>query len=334
MRRTLALVVLSGLIAACETATNAGSPGATPPPATSAPAPTASAEQQKPAGPAATFDSSKAFEHLRQMVGFGPRPAGSEALRQTRAYITRQLSAIGLTTEEQRFTAQTPVGPVEMVNLITRLPGKRPERILFTGHYDTKLMKGGQPFVGASDGGSSGAFLIELARVLKDRPREFTHELVWFDGEEAVVRWGDPLPNGEADRTYGSRYYVKQAQKANALTSIKAMILVDMIGDRNLTIKRESQSTTWLKDIIWGAAKRLGHGAIFLDEETLIEDDHMEFLAAGVPSVDLIDLEYPEWHHEERCCDDLSKVGARSLQIVGDVLLAALAEIEKRAIAK
>src|SRR5687767_5835043 len=330
MRRTLALVALSGLVAACEMATNAGSsnaaPPAAPPPAAAVPAP----EPQKPGGPA-VFDSGKAFEHLRQMVGFGPRPAGSEALRQTRAYITRQLSAAGLTTEEQRFTAQTPIGPIEMVNLITRLPGKRSERILFTGHYDTKLMKGGQPFVGASDGASSGAFLIELARVLKDQPRELTYEFIWFDGEEAVGEWGTPLPNGEFDRTYGSRYYVKQAQKANALSSIKAMILVDMIGDRNLTIKREASSTAWLKDIIWGAAKRLGHGSIFQDEETPIDDDHMEFLAVGVPSVDIIDLEYPEWHHQERCCDDLSKVGARSLQIVGDVLLAALPEIEKRA---
>ena len=330
MRRALALIVLSGLMTACETATSAGTPNAAPttapPPAAAAPAP----EQQKPAGPP-VFDSGKAFEHLRQMVGFGPRPAGSDALRQTRAYITRQLAAVGLTTEEQRFTAQTPNGPIEMVNLITRLPGKRSERILFTGHYDTKLMKGGQPFVGASDGASSGAFLIELARVLKDQPREFTYEFIWFDGEEAVGEWGTPLPNGEFDRTYGSRYYVKQGQKANALASIKAMILVDMIGDRNLTIKRESSSTAWLKDIIWGAAKRLGHGAIFIDTEEAIEDDHMEFLAAGVPSVDLIDLDYPAWHHRDTCCDDLTKVGARSLQIVGDVLLAALPEIEKRA---
>jgi glutaminyl-peptide cyclotransferase len=330
MRRMLALVALSSLIVACETATNAGA-SAPAPPAAPAEAPAATPmDQQKPAGPP-VFDSSKAFEHLRQMVGIGPRPSGSEALRQTRAYITRQLSAAGLTTEEQRFTAQTPIGPIEMVNLITRLPGKRTDRILFTGHYDTKLMKGGQPFVGASDGASSAAFLIELARVLKDQPREFTYEFIWFDGEEAVVTWGTPLPNGEFDRTYGSRYYVKQAQKANALASIKAMILVDMIGDRNLTIKREATSTAWLKDIIWGAAKRLGHGAIFQDEETPIDDDHMEFLAVGVPSVDIIDPEYPEWHHEERCCDDLSKVGARSLQIVGDVLLAALPEIEKRA---
>jgi glutaminyl-peptide cyclotransferase len=107
------------------------------------------------------------------------------------------------------------------------------------------------------------------------------------------------------------------------------MILVDMIGDKNLTIRREQQSTTWLKDVIWGTAKKLGHGAIFMDEETVVEDDHLEFLAAGVPSVDIIDLEYPEWHNEAACCDDLTKVSARSLQIVGDVLLASLPAIEK-----
>ena len=151
--------------------------------------------QQSGAKPAAVFDSSKAWEHLRQMVALGPRPSGSPALRQTRAYITRQITAMGLVVQEQPFVAQTPIGPIDMVNLIVRLPGKRQERILFTGHYDTKLYKD-VTFVGASDGGSSGAFLIELARALKDQPREFTHELVWFDGEEAVIDWYQKLPDG------------------------------------------------------------------------------------------------------------------------------------------
>jgi hypothetical protein len=316
-----------------------GCEASTPITATEPPAPTVAAAA--PASPVAdpqgtgsaapakagapVFDSSKAFEHLRQMVAIGPRPAGSAALRQTRAYITRQMSALGLVVQEQPFVGQTPVGPIEMVNLIVTLPGRRPDRILFTGHYDTKLMK---DFVGASDGASSAAFLIELARVLKDQPRELTYEFVWFDGEEAVVDWYAKLADGNFDNTYGSRYYVQAAQKAGALASIKAMILVDMIGDRDLTIRREQQSTTWLKDIIWGAAKRVGHGRVFLDEETLIEDDHVPFLKAGVPAVDIIDLDYPAWH---TTADSLSAVSARSLQIVGDVLLAALPDIEKRA---
>ena len=282
--------------------------------------------QQSGAKPAAAFDSSKAWEHLRQMVAIGPRPSGSPALRQTRAYITRQLTAMGLVVQEQPFLAQTPVGPIEMVNLIVRLPGRRQERILFTGHYDTKLYKDVQ-FVGASDGGSSGAFLIELARALKDQPREFTHELVWFDGEEAVIDWYQKLPDGTTDNTYGSKYYVNAARKSGALASIKAMILVDMIGDKNLNIKREIQSTTWLTDAIWAAAKRVGHGNVFESATHEISDDHLPFLAAGIPSVDIIDFDYPAWHTPQ---DTLDAVSARSLQIVGDVLIAAISDIEKR----
>jgi glutaminyl-peptide cyclotransferase len=267
------------------------------------------------------FDSARAFEHLRQMVQIGPRPAGSTALEQTRAYIKKEIASYGLTVEDQRFTGATPKGPIEMVNLIVRLPGKRPERILITGHYDTKYFAN-MRFVGASDAGSSAAFLIEAARVLKDQPREFSYELVWFDGEEAVIDW-----DKDKDSTYGSRYYVQAAQKAGTLKTAKAMILIDMIGDRDLQIRRDSNSTPWLNDIVWAAAKRVGHGTSFPDLGTSVEDDHLAFVAAGVPSVDIIDLDFPAWHTAD---DDLPAVSARSLQIVGDVVLAALPEIEKR----
>lgn len=273
---------------------------------------------------APVFDSARAFAHLKAMVEIGPRPAGSAQIRQTRTYISRQIAGFGLTVEEQRFTEQTPKGPIEMVNLIVRLPARRPDRLLFTGHYDTKYMPN-QLFVGASDGASSAAFLIELVRVLKDQPRELTYEFIWFDGEEAVVDW-----NTNSDNTYGSRYYVQAAQKAGTIKSLRAMILVDMIGDRNLQIRRETNSTTWLTEAFWTAAKRVGHGGTFVDAPTTIEDDHLPFLRAGVPSVDIIDLDYTAWHHERECCDDLSRVSARSLQIVGDVVLAALPDIEKR----
>lgn len=272
---------------------------------------------------APVFDSARAFEHLKQLVAIGPRPSGSAQIRETRAYITRQLSSLGLKVEEQKFTAQTPLGPIEMVNLMTRLPGSRPDRLLITGHYDTKLFKD-QVFVGASDGASSAAFLIELAQVLKDQPRELTYEFIWLDGEEAVVDW-----NTNNDNTYGSRYYVQAAQKAGAIKTLRAMILIDMIGDRDLQIRRETNSTTWLTEMIWAAAKRVGHGGTFVDLGTAVEDDHLPFLKAGVPSVDIIDLDYAAWHNQE-CCDDLSRVSARSLQIVGEVILAALPDIEKR----
>jgi Zn-dependent M28 family amino/carboxypeptidase len=285
------------------------------------PAGTALAAAARQAPPA--FDSARAWEHLKQIVAIGPRPSGSPALRQTRAYITRQIAALGLTVLEQPFTAQTPKGPIEMVNLIVRLPGRRPDRLLVTGHYDTKLFTD-QRFVGASDGGSSTAVLLELARTLKDRPRDLTFELVFFDGEEAVVEWG---PWEGPDHAYGSRRYVAEARRAGALGQVKAMVLVDMVGDRDLGIRRESRSTRWLTDIIWDTAKRLGHGGYFLDAETEIQDDHWAFLDANVPAVDIIDLDYPQWHTPQ---DDLQAVSARSLQIVGEVVLAALPDIDRR----
>lgn len=282
----------------------------------------AGASQTAPQAKATGFDSARAWDHLKAMVDLGPRPSGSEALRRTRAYITRQLSGMGLTVQEQTFTATTPIGPVDMINLVVTLPGRRTDRILFTGHYDTKLFKDIR-FVGASDGGSSAAFLIELVRSLKDQPREFTYEFVWFDGEEAVAEW-----DINRDSTYGSRYYVQQATKANALAGIKAMVLVDMIGSKTLQIERDSYSAGWLNDIVWAAAKRLGHTRQFVDVQTTIEDDHLHFVRAGVPSIDLIDLNnYIAEGHWHTATDTLENVSAASLQVVGDVLLAALPDI-------
>jgi len=280
-------------------------------------------EPQTPAPATDAFDAARAFEHLRQLVAIGPRPAGSPALHQARAYLTRQLASEGFTVEEQTFTAESPFGPVDMTNLIVTLPGRRTDRLLIGGHYDTKLFPN-QTFVGASDGASSAALLVELARALKDRPRDLTYELIWFDGEEAFVDWQKGL-----DHTYGSRFYVQAARKAHALASLKAMILVDMIGDANLQIRRDTNSTAWLNDVIWAAARRIGQDQHFVDFETEVEDDHQPFIEAGVPAVDLIDLDYPQWHTPQ---DDLTHVSARSLQIVGDVLVAALPDIEKRLI--
>jgi len=282
----------------------------------------------------APFDSGKAYEHLRQMVAIGPRPSGSAALKQTREYITKQLAAVGLTAQEQKFTAKTPgLGTVEMINLIVTLPGTRKDRILLTGHYDTKLIKE-SVFVGASDGASTGGFLIELARVLKTRPHEFTYELVWFDGEEATCKGWDDCKDadGGPDNTYGSRYYVKAAQKDGSISTIKAMILVDMIGARDLKVQRDAgMSASWLIDLVWNKAKAMGHANVFLPTNYEVGgDDHEPFWKAGIPSLDIIDLgDYPQWHNMV-CCDDLNHVAARSLQVVGDVLLASLPDIEKR----
>jgi glutaminyl-peptide cyclotransferase len=273
---------------------------------------------QAPAAP--KFDANRAWGHLREMVAIGPRPAGSAAIERTRKYIKEQLAASGLTATEQAWDDQTPLGKVHMVNLVVTIPGASKDRLIIAGHYDTKLFRDIQ-FVGASDGASSAAFLIEMARVLKARRNGLTIEILFLDGEEAVVEWQG------SDHTYGSRYYVNTAKANGTLASLKAMILVDMIGDKDLQIKRDQYSTPWLNDVIWAAAQREKLGQYFRPEAVEIEDDHLPFRMAGIPAVDLIDLDYPAWHTE---LDNLERVSARSLQIVGDVLLAALPEIETR----
>lgn len=312
-----AVLCLALLLLACGGAA-AGDP---PAPDAAVTAPQAATSKPTQAAVHPPFDSARAWQDLERQVAFGPRPSGSAALQQTRDYILSELKKAGVDTREQPFVARTPLGEVSMANVIGTIPGRRPERIAIASHFDTKLFRDIR-FVGASDGASSTAALLELARVLTKRENEYTIELLFFDGEEAVVEWS--LNN---DNTYGSRHYVQAARQAGTLQGLRALVLLDMIGDANLQIRRDSNSTPWLVDIIWSAAARLGHRGVFLNELTSIDDDHMPFLRAGVPAVDVIDLDYPPWHTAE---DTIDKLSARSLQIVGDVILAALPEIEQR----
>jgi glutaminyl-peptide cyclotransferase len=266
------------------------------------------------------FDADRSWAHLRQLVAMGPRPSGSPAIVSSRTYIEGQLRGFGLAVTEQVWTAATPVGPIRMVNVSAIIPGTRKERLIIGGHYDTKRFRD-IAFVGANDGGSSAAFLLEFARVLAQTKPAFTIELLFLDGEEATIEWQG------IDHTYGSRYYVEEARRGGSLSTIKAFVLVDMIADRDLRIKRDANSTPWLTDAVWEAATQANLGAYFTPALTQIEDDHLPFLAAGIPSVDIIDLDYPAWH---TAGDTLGAVSAQSLQIVGDALLAALPAIQAR----
>jgi len=269
------------------------------------------------------FDGGRAWTDLQKQVAFGPRPAGSMPLAQCRAYIEAQLKAAGITYREQPFDAMTPAGVIHMINVIGTIPGRRPERIAFATHYDTKRFSE-FPFVGASDAASSTAAVLELARDLKNRQNEFTLELLFLDGEEAVnTEWRDP------DNTYGSKYYVRAAQQAGTLNGLKALVLLDMVGDRDLDIRRDTYSARWLNDIVWSSAAKLGHGGTFVNDDFTVEDDHLPFVSAGVASIDIIDLDYPQWHTAQ---DDLAHVSQPSLQIVGDVVLDALPRIEQHLI--
>ncbi len=288
-------------------------------PVIAADAPAPVPEVQAPAA-VEPFDGARAWEHVTRQVAFGPRPSGSAALNSTRSYIIEQLTAAGLTPTQQVFIATTPLGEMSMGNVVATIPGRRPDRIVIASHFDTKLARD-FVFVGANDGGSSTGALLELARVLAKRSFEHTIELLFLDGEEAVNwEWRG------IDNTYGSRHYVQAAQKSGTLTGLKALVLLDMIADRDLVIRRDSNSTPWLVDLIWAAAARLGHQQTFSNELTTVEDDHIPFLRAGVPAVDVIDLENPTWHTQ---LDDLEHASQQGIQVVGDVILAALPDIDK-----
>ena len=266
------------------------------------------------------FDADRAFAHLQRQVELGPRPSGSAALDECRRYILAQLSAAGIVAREQKFDALTPTGVVKMANVIATIPGRRPERIALATHFDTKLFREFR-FVGANDGASSTAAVLELGRILKGRQNEFTIELLFLDGEEAVVEWT------EDDSRYGSRHYVSAARRDGTLAGLKALVLLDMIGDRDLTIRQDTNSTGWLNDLVWASAQRLGHTTTFLGGQTTVEDDHLPFIEAGIPAVDIIDFEYAAWHTPD---DTLDRVSARSLQTVAEVVIDALPAIEQR----
>ena len=265
------------------------------------------------------FSQERASSDLQRLVGFGPRPAGSAAIEKARMYIVAELEKAGLKPELDEFEPRTPLGFRKMVNIRAVRQGAKPSVIALTGHYDTKLFD--FPFVGASDGGSSAAWLLEMARATAGLRLENTLEFIFFDGEEAVVEWTAD------DSVYGSRYDVDRRYRDGSLRQLKALILVDMIGDKDLTIRKETQSTDWLKTIIWNTAASLGYSREFLNDSLEVADDHIPYLRAAIPAVDIIDFEYPPWHTAE---DTLDKTSGKSLKIVGDVVYFSLPEIDRR----
>jgi hypothetical protein len=326
-RFSLAFCLLSPLaLIACP-----GSSGPTPNTANPAASPAATTAATS------AFDGERALEHVRKQVEFGPRPPGSLQLEQTRNYLVSQLKSYGLNVVQDEFHAATPVGDKRMVNITAELPGASRDVIIIASHYDTKLFKEFR-FVGANDAGSSTGALLETARVMAatEADRKFTYWFVFFDGEEAFcANWDDCSKPRAPDNTYGSRHYVEQLQSKNELSRVRSMILLDMIGYKNLQFGRDDASTTWLLDIVWRTAKELGHSSVFQNRvEGVGGDDHEPFLNVGVESLDIIQLntykspsgeEY--WH---TAGDTLDKISAKSLKIVGDVILGSLPKIEER----
>ncbi|HEX7176592.1 MAG TPA: M28 family peptidase [Pyrinomonadaceae bacterium] len=287
---------------------------------------------QQPAQDEATaaFDEKRAYEHVRKLVEFGPRPSGSKQLEKSREYIVAELKKYGLKVTTDEFKVETPAGRRKMVNVTAEVAGDSADFIILASHYDTKLFKNLR-FVGANDGGSSTGVLLELARAISSTARKprFGYRLVFFDGEEAVCReWDECSKPGAPDNTYGSRRYVAALQERDELKRLRAMILLDMVGYRRLQLGRDSMSTKWLVDVIWQAARERGYGEQFVErEEGIGGDDHEPFLKAGVPAVDIIQLNsYPHWHTAE---DTLDKIAPRSLKVVGDAVLSSLPRVEE-----
>ena len=277
------------------------------------------------------FNGERAMDHVQKQIDFGPRPPDTPQLARTRAYIVSELKSSGLNVYLDEFNAATPQGDKKMANIVAEIPGETKTLILITSHYDTKYYKDMQ-FLGANDPASSVATLLEIGRVLgskKEKPK-VTIRLVFFDGEEAFCEgWDECGTEGHPDNTYGSRHYVSQLTARNELENTGAMILLDMMGYKNLELGRDPGSIRWLQDIIWQTGRELGYSKVFVDrDEGVGGDDHEAFIKAGVDAVDLIQLSsYPYWH---KAGDTIDKVSAESMKIVGDTVLASLPKIVER----
>lgn len=277
------------------------------------------------------FNGERAMDHARKQIEFGPRPPSSPQLEKTRSYIVDQLKSFGLDVSLDEFEVVTPQGEKKMTNIVGEIPGTTKNIVLIASHYDTKYYKDMQ-FVGANDPAASVGTLLEIGRVLgtmKDKPK-VTYRLVFFDGEEAFCeRWDDCGTPEEPDNTYGSRHYVSYLRDKKELPDTRALILLDMMGYKNLELGRDTSSTKWLQDVIWQTGRELGYTKVFVDRpEGVGGDDHEPFLKAGVDAVDMIQLSgYPYWHQAD---DTIDKISAQSMKIVGETVLASLPKIADR----
>ena len=305
------LLLLLAAMACSKSSPPEAAQAANPGPATTASAMAQAASQDPATLP--HFDGQRALQLTREVVNYGPRWVGSPGYAKTQAYLRAQLR--GINVVEDSFTASTPAGNLRMTNFIAKFPGKKDGIIVVAGHYDTIYER--KDFVGANDGGSSTGLPLELAHELRGKSHDgYSVWIVFFDGEEAVRQWT------KSDSVYGSRHLASVWEKDGTLKKIKALLLVDMVGDADLDILRDLNSTPWLLDVVYQAATTLGYQSHFFARATPMEDDHLPFAHAGVPVVDLIDYDYGPnngyWHSPQ---DTMDKLNAHSLEIVGSVVL-------------
>jgi Zn-dependent M28 family amino/carboxypeptidase len=264
------------------------------------------------------------MQYTKEVVAFGARPIGSANHKKLEDYILAHLK--GDQVEDDSFTADTVAGKFPVHNIIAKFPGTKDGIIVIAGHYDTVYTLRNTAFVGANDGGASTAILLEIANQLRGTKRNgYSVWLVWTDAEEAVKQWS------ATDSVYGSRHLAAKWQQDGTIRKIRGFLLADMIGDADLNIERESNSTPWLEDLVYEAATRLGYQSHFFARTLEVEDDHLPFVKLGVPCADIIDLDYGYgnvFHHSVQ--DTMDKLSPKSMQIAGDVILQTVWMVDAR----
>ena len=278
----------------------------------------------------AHFNGAKAFEYTRQFVAIGPRWPTSQGHMKAEVFLRNHFRRDQL--EEDAFTANTTIGPVAMRNFIVRFPGKKNGVIVLATHYETNYWLRNINFVGANDGGATTGLLMAIADQLRAQTANgkkldgYSVWLVFDDGEESIQStWTD------SDSLYGTRHLAAKWGRDGTLGHIKAFILADMIGDKDLDIQHESRAADWLVAVVRQAVKKFGYEKYFFKQEMQVEDDHLPFVQRGVPSIDIIDLNYGpnnSYHHTDK--DTMDKISAHSLTIDGDVFLETIRLIDLR----
>ena len=268
------------------------------------------------------IDPQRAWQYVKEFTAIGSRPLGSPGHKKAEDYIHAHLK--GDQVEDDNFTQDTPVGKFPVHNIIAKYPGKKPGIVVIASHYETNIWLP-KTFVGANDGGSSTGLLLEFANLFRQQVKNgpmdgYSVWLVFDDGEEAMQRdWAN-------DSLYGTTHLAQKWSHDGTIKQIRAFLLADMIGDADLNIEDDGNSSPQLRKIAYAAAEHYGYQSHFFGRQTTIQDDHLPFAKAGVPVMDFVDLNYGynnAFHHTPE--DTLDKLDPKSIQIAGDAMLGTLA---------
>jgi hypothetical protein len=287
-------------------------------------------QSQPPLRPA-PIDGARAYGYLKAICALGRRPAGSAANQRQRQMVAEHFRKLGGQVREQPFTARDPADGriVRLANLIGSWHPERTERVILCAHYDTRPfadqefdpIEARKPFLGANDGASGVALLMEIAHHLNELETPWGVDLVLFDAEELV--YGQ---NGEyflGSKHFAERYRAgRRAGGSGARTTYVAGILLDMVGGKDLRLPREPYSLRYaprLVDQVWGVARQLRATAFVDQVGREVLDDHLPLNEAGIPTIDIIDFDYPHWH---RASDTPEQCSPESLEQVGRVVTA------------